>query len=89
MKFLPHIQKTILPFYLAIFAITNDIEISAVQRFIIIYKVFNISISSKPITVFAIILVLIYFQPHFIKDKKMNRRSSIYPLYCKIVVRVG
>ena len=40
MKFLPHIQKTILPFYLAIFAVTNYIEISAMQRFITIYKVF-------------------------------------------------
>ena len=41
MKFLPHIQKTILPFYLAIFTVTNDIEISTVQRFIIIYKVWR------------------------------------------------
>ena len=43
MKFLPHIQKTILPFYLAIFAVTNDIEISSVQGFIIVYKVCNIN----------------------------------------------
>lgn len=89
MKSLPHIQKTILPSCFAVFTVTNCIEINAVQRFITIYKVLNIGIFSKPIIVLAMILILIYFRVHLIKNKKMNRRSNIYPPYCKIALGVG